>query len=280
MRIQYGAAVIMMQKRDSGLSMAVGFVMVLLVIAMIIGMWAVVGVPEQIRDAEDYHAIGVTNAFLDYKIAVDNQRVHAMTGLNISMLIPAASGYSDGALFMDEGVGTLRVLLGSTENTYDISRLYTTFGTTNTRVGYEGGGVFRNDYGSAVWVTPPSINIDKDGSDLNITMIVPDMKGAFAVGSSEGIPVDTDLISSTPTYLYSSPDQTMTITYTADEGWDAVLWSTFFNETQILYRSEGVSIISMMLSPTKAVLQITPPPGGVIYLTIIKPVYQVEVRRY
>jgi len=280
MRIQYGAAVIMMQKRDSGLSMAVGFVMVLLVIAMIIGMWAVVGVPEQIRDAEDYHAIEVTNSFLDYKIAVDNQRVHAMTGLNISMLIPAASGYSDGALFMDEGVGTLRVLLGSTENTYDISRLYTTFGTTNTRVGYEGGGVFRNDYGSAVWVTPPSINIDKDGSDLDITMIIPEMHGAFAVGSSEGIPVETGLVSSIPTYVNAPQDQMLTITYTAEEQWDAVLWSTFFNETQILYQSEGVSITSTMPLPITATLQITPPPGGVIYLTIIKPVYDVDVRRF
>lgn len=88
----------MMQKSDPGLSMAVGFVMILMIIAMIIGVWAVVGVPEQIRDAEDYHAVGVTNAFLDYKIAVDNQRVHEWTGSNVSMLIPAASAYADGAL--------------------------------------------------------------------------------------------------------------------------------------------------------------------------------------
>ena len=96
----------MMEKRDSGLSMAVGFVMILLVIAMIIGMWAVVGVPEQIRDAEEYHAVKVTNAFLDYKIAVDSQRTRGLPGSEVSMLIPAASAYADGALLMEEDVGT------------------------------------------------------------------------------------------------------------------------------------------------------------------------------
>lgn len=283
MRIQYGVAVIMMQKRDSGLSMAVGFVMVLLVIAMIIGMWAVIGVPEQIRDAEDYHAIEVTNSFLDYKIAVDNlnQSGNTWAGVSVSMLIPAASAYADGALFMEEGVGTLSVDVdGTPYSTTEISRLYATFGTTNTRVGYEGGGVFRNDYGSAVWVTPPSINIDKDGSDLDITMIIPEMHGAFAVGSSEGIPVETGLVSSIPTYVNAPQDQMLTITYTAEERWDALLWSTFFNETQILYQSEGVSITSTMPLPITATLQITPPPGGVIDLTIIKPVYDVDVRRF
>ena len=41
----------MKQKTDSGLSIAVGFVMILMIIGIVIGMWAVVGVPEQIKDA-------------------------------------------------------------------------------------------------------------------------------------------------------------------------------------------------------------------------------------
>lgn len=272
---------IMMRKNDSGLSMAVGFVMVLLVIAMIIGMWAVIGVPEQIRDAEDYHAIEVTNSFLDYKIAVDNLWENDWEGLNISMLIPVASGYSDGALFMDEDVGNLSILIGGVEyDTYDVSRLYATFGTTNTLVGYEGGGVFRNDYGSAVWVTPPSIIIAKEASDFNVVMIVPDMQGAFAVGSSEGIPVDTSLFSVSNSS--HSPTNQITIVYTSDEEWDAALWSAFFNETRIfyqqLYLNETLSIISSMPAPTKASLEITSPSAG-FNLAIITPVYDVDVRR-
>ncbi|MDO9523326.1 MAG: hypothetical protein Q7J08_06400 [Methanocorpusculum sp.] len=270
----------MMQKSDPGLSMAVGFVMILMIIAMIIGVWAVVGVPEQIRDAEDYHAVGVTNTFLDYKIAVDNQRAHEWIGSNVSMLIPAASAYADGALFMTEDVGTLRVLIGGTENSaYDISRLYATFGTTNTRIGYEAAGVYRNDYGSAVWVTPPSITIEKSGDDVYVTLIVPEMQGSFAVGSSEGIPVDTGLISVT-TPVDISTNQMITIIYTADELWDADVWNTFFYETKLKYQSAGVDIMSQALSPYETSLTIYPSPGGDMYLTLIKPVYIVDVRRH
>ncbi|MEA5037230.1 MAG: hypothetical protein VB020_03085 [Methanocorpusculum sp.] len=273
----------MMQKRDSGLSIAVGFVMILLVIAMIIGMWAVVGVPEQVRDAEEYHAVKVTNAFLDYKIAVDSQRTGGLTGSEVSMLIPAASAYADGVLVMKENVGTLRVYVdGTLKSTTDISRLYATFGTTNTRIGYEAGGVYRNDYGHAAWVTPPSLTIENSGGDLYVKMVVPKMQGSFAVGSSEGIPVDTLLV--TPSSSSSEPvNQMITITYTDADAWDALLWSRFFSEiseTNIWNPIEGVSIESSMPTSTSASLKITKVPPATLYLTITAPEYHVDVRRY
>ena len=267
----------MMQKRDSGLSIAVGFVMILLVIAMIIGMWAVVGVPEQIRDAEDYHAIGVTNAFLDYKIAVDNQRQNGWVGSNISMLIPAASAYADGALFMKEDVGTLRVYIGGTQNSaYDISRVYSTFGTTNTLVGYEGGGVFRNDSGYAAWVTPPSLTIENSDPVVYVNMVIPKMQGSFAVGSSEGIPVDTLLVN--PSSPSSGSEYHMiTITYEADDRWDALLWSAFFNETEIKYRNI-VEDITVELTDNTTSMKITPLSSESLHLTMTTPEYRVDVR--
>ncbi|HJJ51295.1 MAG TPA: hypothetical protein O0X01_07220, partial [Methanocorpusculum sp.] len=221
----------MKQKTDSGLSIAVGFVMILMIIGIVIGMWAVVGVPEQIKDAENYHSIEMANSFLDYKIAVDNQRDPRWVGSKFSVLIPAASAYADGALFMKKNVGTLTVLNGTTvKNSSTISRLYATFGTTNTLVGYEGGGVFRNDHGYATWVTPPSITLAKDGFNmLYVTVVVPSMNGSFEVGSSEGIPVETGLNSTnTSSYSYISPP--IKISYTANDIWDAKMWSTFFNE--------------------------------------------------
>jgi hypothetical protein len=268
----------MMEKRDSGLSIAVGFVMILLVIAMIIGMWAVVGVPEQIRDAEEYHAVKVTNAFLDYKIAVDSQRTRGLPGSEVSMLIPAASAYADGALFMQEGVGTLRIYLdGNLSNTTEISRLYATFGTTNTRIGYEAGGVYRNDYGRAAWVTPPSLSLEKIGNDVYVNMVVPKMQGSFAVGSSEGIPVDTRLQTDSSSSLQGSVNQMMTITYEADQKWDAILWSAFFNETKIKY-GNIVQDITVELTADSTSIKITPLSGGSIHLDLKTPEYQVDVR--
>ncbi|PAV08664.1 DUF7289 family protein [Methanocorpusculum parvum] len=269
----------MMEKRDSGLSIAVGFVMILLVIAMIIGMWAVVGVPEQIRDAEEYHAVKVTNAFLDYKIAVDSQRTRGLPGSEVSMLIPAASAYADGALFMEEGVGNLSITgVTPLPSPIEISRLYATFGTTNTRIGYEAGGVYRNDYGRAAWVTPPSLSLEKIGNDVYVNMVVPKMLGSFAVGSSEGIPVDTLLvnISSSP----SGPEyQMITITYEADhdDPWDALLWSAFFYETKITYRNI-VEDITVELTDNIISMKITPLSGESIHLAMTEPEYRVDVR--
>ena len=267
----------MMQKRDSGLSMAVGFVMILLVIAMIIGMWAVVGVPEQIRDAEEYHAIKVTNAFLDYKIAVDSQRSGGFTGSKVSMLIPAASAYADGALFMQEDVGTLSITGVTPLPPIEISRLYATFGTTNTRIGYEGGGVYRNDYGRAAWVTPPSLTIVGSDPDIYVYLVIPKMQGSFAVGSSEGIPVDTRLQTDSSSSLQGSVNQMMTITYEADQKWDAILWSAFFNETKIKY-GNIVQDITVELTADSTSIKITPLSGGSIHLNLKTPEYQVDVR--
>ena len=267
----------MMQKRDSGLSIAVGFVMILLVIAMIIGMWAVVGVPEQIRDAEEYHAIKVTNAFLDYKIAVDSQRSGGFTGSKVSMLIPAASAYADGALLMEEGVGNLSITGVTPLPPIEISRLYATFGTTNTRIGYEGGGVYRNDYGRAAWVTPPSLSLEKIGNDVYVNMVVPKMQGSFAVGSSEGIPVDTRLQTDSSSSLQGSVNQMMTITYEADQKWDAILWSAFFNETKIKY-GNIVQDITVELTADSTSIKITPLSGGSIHLIMTTPEYRVDVR--
>lgn len=268
----------MMQKRDSGLSIAVGFVMILLVIAMIIGMWAVVGVPEQIRDAEEYHAIKVTNAFLDYKIAVDSQRTPELTGSKVSMLIPAASAYADGALLIEEGVGTLSITgVTPLPSPIEISRLYATFGTTNTRIGYEAGGVYRNDYGRAAWVTPPSLTIENSDPDVYVNMVIPKMQGSFAVGSSEGIPVDTRLQTDSSSSLQGSVNQMMTITYEADQKWDAILWSAFFNETKITYRNI-VEDITVELTDNTISMKITPLSGESIHLDLKTPEYQVDVR--
>lgn len=270
----------MKQKTDPGLSIAVGFVMVLMIIGIVIGMWAVVGVPEQIRDAENYHAIEVANSFLDYKIAVDNQRDPRWAGSKFSVLIPAASAYADGALFMKEDAGTLKVLIGGVENSsHSISRLYATFGTTNTLVGYEGGGVFRNDHGYAAWVTPPSITLAKDGFNmLYVTVVVPSMNGSFEVGSSEGIPVETGL-NSTKTTSYSYINPPVILSYTSNDKWDVKMWSTFFNETKILYQDISV-ITSNILSSTTASMTITPKPGGNISLNVVMSEYLIDVRRY
>ena len=188
---------------------------------------------------------------------------------------------------MEEGVGTLSItgvtpLPSPIEISLEISRLYATFGTTNTRIGYEGGGVYRNDYGRAAWVTPPSLSLKKIGNDIYVNLVVPKMQGSFAVGSSEGIPVDTLLIN--PSSPPPGPEyQMITITYEAydDDPWDALLWSAFFNEInemKIRDNVEGVSIEVNMLTSTSYSLEITKLTAPNLYFTMTEPEYRVDVR--
>jgi hypothetical protein len=275
----------MMQKSDSGLSVAIGFIMLLMIIALIIGTWALVGVPEQTRNAESYHAIGVTNAFLDYKIGVDDLRLNNQSGVNVSMLIPAASAYSSGALRLSGNVGTLSIFSNESLLLSEVgmSRLSATFGTTNTYVGYEGGGVFRSDYGYATWVTPPMFELDNLSNELYVTMVVPRLNGSFFVGSTEGIPVDTGWKNSSQWEIFST-NHTVTINYNANEEWDAQLWYTAFYEAVEKYENDenAGKIANVTCSPgingNTASLLIHPVSGKIIHIHILYPEYDVDVR--
>ena len=274
----------MMRKSDPGLSYVVGFIMLLMIIAMIIGTWALVGVPEQTKDAESYHAVTVTNAFLDYKIAVDNLRLNNQSGMNVSMLIPAASAYSSGALIF-EHAGTLEIqdTNHTISDAWDVNRISSTFGTTNTIIGYEGGGVYRNDYGYyATWVTPPLFELTNISDDLYVTLVVPKLTGDFAVRSTEGIPLETSFQSPSPVWDIYVTNQTVTITYTADEGWDAQLWYSAFFEAVTRYNNAGVVhnvTCSPYLNDMTASLFIHPISGEYIHLYVLPSEYYVAVGR-
>lgn len=273
----------MMRKSDPGLSYVVGFIMLLMIIAMIIGTWALVGVPEQTKDAESYHAVTVTNAFLDYKIAVDNLRLNNQSGINVSMLIPAASAYSSGALIF-EHAGTLEIHNSAISDAWDVNRISSTFGTTNTIIGYEGGGVYRNDYGYATWVTPPLFELTNISDDLYVTLVVPKLTGNFAVGSTEGIPLETSFQSPSPVWAYAT-NQTVTITYTADDEWDAQLWYSAFFEAVAKYEYDESAgkITNVTCSPgvsgNTASLIIYPTYGEYIHLYVLPSEYNVAVGR-
>ncbi len=271
----------MMRKSDPGLSYVVGFIMLLMIIAMIIGTWALVGVPEQTKDAESYHAVTVTNAFLDYKIAVDNLRLNNQSGMNVSMLIPAASAYSSGALIF-EHAGTLEIHNSAISDAWDVNRISSTFGTTNTIIGYEGGGVYRNDYGYATWVTPPLFELTNISDDLYVTLVVPKLTGNFAVGSTEGIPLETSFQSPSPVWDTYTTNQTVTITYTADDEWDAQLWYSAFFEAVTGYNNAG-AVHNVTCSPSlngmNASLLIHPVSGEYIHLYVLPSEYHVAVGR-
>jgi len=127
-------------------------------------------------------------------------------------------------------------------------------------------------------VTPPSLSLEKIGNDVYVNMVVPKMQGSFAVGSSEGIPVDTLLVNLS-SQAEDLPIQTVIITYEADDDdpWDALLWSAFFYETKIKYRNI-VEDITVELTDNIISMKITPLSGESIHLAMTEPEYRVDVR--
>ena len=67
-------------RRDSGSSIVVGFVILLMVVALGIGIWALISVPAEMKAAESSHALGLQKAFLELKVSADKVRVNDLSG--------------------------------------------------------------------------------------------------------------------------------------------------------------------------------------------------------
>ncbi|MDO5844833.1 MAG: hypothetical protein Q4Q53_06795, partial [Methanocorpusculum sp.] len=143
----------MIGDRDSGVSVVIAFVTILAIIAIAVGMWALLGIPGQIREANEAHAVAVTDAMIDYKVMLDNLHKNNFTSLNVSVLLPvgsSVSSFSSGQIALkSEKAGTLSLVKNDNYIvpvwSQDVNRFVLTTGTAE--IGYEGGGVYRGETG-------------------------------------------------------------------------------------------------------------------------------------
>ncbi|MDV0442682.1 hypothetical protein [Methanorbis rubei] len=260
----------MRQSSDSGSSVVIGFVILLMVIALGIGIWALISLPAEMKEAESTHTIGLSNAFLDLKLSADKVRVNNFEGARFSMLMPGSSGMSGttiqftedtgGELFLYREEAPTVNLIPSTMNA-EVGRLSAQIGGTRgtTVIGYEGGGVFRSDSGNAVWLTPGLLQIYPDATQSNATiridLVLINMSGSTETSSNWGVPIDCVYLGSTYDITQSMNDTTLTLSFQSSDPKQQNLWSEMFAEAVARYPAEVAAF--EMANPGKAVPEVT-----------------------
>lgn len=271
-------------KKDSGVSVVIAFVIILAIIAIASGMWALFGIPAQIREANEVQTIEVADSLTDYKVMLENLHNPGFEGVTLSTLIPLGSSYSSGVMTLKGNVGKIKV--SKSDNTYDsdsktekrgtdivlweqdVNRLSMTIGNHGTEVGYEGGGIYRNDNGNYAWIVYPSFSIFKSsGTDYLLRLgAVSNIEGDFSIGGSGDIAINTKykeynkgmngysnegdetkggtiksmIVTDENTNQKTSIENYFTVTYTSASSDlnDLALWYSLFYETKYSASSE------------------------------------------
>lgn len=242
----------MRDTRDAASSVVIGFVILLMLVALGIGIWALISLPAQMQEAESTHAIVLQNAFLDFKLSADKVRVNDLSGARFSMLLPGRAGISGSTVSFVKTDGKLHIynVTGESVETdlvmpwwENIGRLSASVGGSRgtTVIGYEGGGVFRSDNGNAVWLTPGLIQIYPDESTnntINVEIVMPLLSGETATSSNWGVPLDCRYLERNDSKSFFKEDINMLISFTSNDEMQKNLWYSMFSEAMIRYISE------------------------------------------
>lgn len=232
-----------MAKEDSGVSVVIIFVMILAVFAIVVAIWAVLGVPGQLDEINYQHSFKVENGFADYQSMLysmfdfdedateDGLHIFGQSGsVNVaySLLLPVGTPSSAGSLQLKQNVGQFSGVNASIETHTDtnsfgreyisIDRLSVTFGR-DCEIGIEGGGVFRRDGNSAHWIIRPLF--DSYYGDI--------MAMQFTDANSIHLSTNSD-VSLTSWYTGKHDIITDGITYTSADIWDVQMWQNYFYE--------------------------------------------------
>lgn len=231
---------------DAASSVVIGFVILLMLVALGIGIWALISVPDMVKEAESTHAIELSNTFLDLKLSADKVRVNNFEGARFSMLMPGSSGMSGTTISFTEDTGIVHMEWSGGEGLvlspkeWTLDRISAQVGGTRgmTVIGYEGGGVFRSDNGNAVWLTPGLLEIYPDESEtknntVRVDLVVVNLTGEASVSSNWGVPLDCLYVGSKDDYTFATA-QNRTLTISLDGG-QKDLWYSLFAEAKSRY---------------------------------------------
>ncbi|MCZ0863536.1 hypothetical protein [Methanocorpusculum vombati] len=275
---------------DAASSVVIGFVILLMLVALGIGIWALISVPDMVKEAESTHAIELSNTFLDLKLSADKVRVNNFEGARFSMLMPGSSGMSGTTIGFANTTGSiLSIYIGS--NTVhdaqwkDIGRLSAQVGGTrgSTVIGYEGGGVFRSDNGNAVWLTPGLIEVYPqkiDGnSTIRVDMVMPVLSGNAAISSNWGAPVDV-VYTGKKDRIVGPTNETLVISFSTSDDEQRNLWYSLFYEAETRFNAKigteigtewvGIGTVKASVEDTAARLTIEPGVGGPNDMKLVK----------
>ena len=226
---------------DSGSSVVIAFVLLLMLFVAAITLWALIGVPAQLENAEENYLTEVEDSFIEYKLATDTLRVHDNVGGRLSMLLPGRSGFAGGYLqFAPDTGGTVTIITDGDDGNktvFNISRLsgFMSRFSATTEIGYENGGVFRSDGSNATWLTQGLLEIypwsERTPTESVTEIVHVNLTGQPEIGSNRYIPVTSVLLGREDIPLPWR--ENATITFTGTDSIQKYRWLSMFEETLI-----------------------------------------------
>lgn len=256
-----------MKRKDSGVAVVVAFVIILAVIAVIVGVWALFGIPGQVHAAGEAAVSESERAFTDYKIELEALQNSNTSGVNVSVMMPLGGAAAPGTLRL-ETAGALG-LINDTENfVIDggiyadgrfawIQRLVSDVGIVGTQVGFEANGIFRNDRGMASWSVPLNLTLWNDtssaaGGELHVRLNAATILGEVNLGGTGSIPLNTYYTGDNVTV--NTTNRTQSLAYVSPYEWDANLWYSQFYEAVEAYKAKNAFPANTSVEITKGSL--------------------------
>ena len=203
-------------KNDSATSSAVAFIMILAVLAVCAGVWALLVVPEEIRMKDEGNFEAAVSVLSDIVLMSDG------TDYTVYFALPAGTLWlaNCGEVYTNNGESApLTTLIYSPGK--------------ETSFGIMAGGVWRMDSGNAAWILYPKISHDSD----TVRFQLPVFLGDAAYGSSKPIPLGVGLEENSMHRISSNK-----LTVSANEEWAANLFVTLFQETAFSYDTLDIEI--------------------------------------
>ena len=197
-------------KKDSATSSAVALIMILAVLAVCAGVWALLVVPEEIRMEDERNAEAAVSILSDIVLISD------VTDCTVYFALPA------GTLRL-ENCGEVYTKHG--ESVPLTTLIYSPGGETS--FGIMAGGVWRMDSDNAAWILYPKISYDSDTVKFSHQVFL----GDAAYGSSKPIPLGVGFEEH---ILHTASASKLTVS--ADEEWAANLFAALFRETAFSHK--------------------------------------------
>ena len=140
------------KNEDTASSVVIGFVLLLVLAAVVLGVWAAVGLPEQLKTQDEQTLEQLERSFLQYKLAADILRIHEESAADVGIILPNIQGLTYSvtkdtggrlSIIADDDVGNATVIpIGK------VSAEFTGFSGERTAGAYEAGGVHLKTAGS------------------------------------------------------------------------------------------------------------------------------------
>ncbi|HJK27988.1 MAG TPA: hypothetical protein O0X83_04490 [Methanocorpusculum sp.] len=221
---------------DTASSVVIGFVLLLVLVAVVLGVWAAVGLPEHLKTQDEQTLEQLERSFLQYKLAADILRIHEESAADVGIILPNIQGLTYSvtkdtggrlSIIADDDVGNATVIpIGK------VSAEFTGFSGERSAAAYEAGGVHLKTAGSnPAWITPAMLQISPvDPTAVQIEINQISFADDTEISGSGHLPVTLSLKEVTTKVLYWKDNATLR--FESPDPEQRKLWAAVFFETK------------------------------------------------